>query len=205
MATDRILENLAVENGLQWKFSEGFAPLWLRGNWDNPGGVRLILLLAEPSTPDPGETFSTKPESWFRAAVRGPDTLPPFGLEHQERGFQQKIEWFLQECGFDLDDHASVWSQIIVTNTFWLRLPDKFQQAPRTVEDYFIKQYLTPILHQLPNAIVIGAGGKAHRRLRKTGVSFINVGALAPPGCYQPKIMAQHKEVANKIRLDLFA
>ena len=52
------------------------ATLYLKGNWEQPERVKLVLMLAEPGR--------------------------PFGTEHQNRGFQRRIEWFLGECGFDL-------------------------------------------------------------------------------------------------------
>ncbi len=204
MANDLTLKQLAVDGGLRWDFSEGYAPLWLRGNWREPHKVRLVLLLAEPSSPDFGESFSTDAETWFSQIALPPEDCPPFGTIRQNRAFQKKFEWFLGNCGFDLSQHQNVWSEVIVTNTFWLRLPDKFQQAPQAVEDYFLQTYLRPILLQLPNAKIVGAGGKAHRRLSKSGIPFIPIGALAPPGCYQKKVVALHEEVASSLRAVFF-
>ena len=48
MATDTRLRRLAEIGGLRWDFEAGYAPLYLKGNWEQPEQVRLVLMLAEP-------------------------------------------------------------------------------------------------------------------------------------------------------------
>ena len=208
MATDSRLRHLAVAGGLRWDFDAGYAPLYLKGNWEQPERVKLVLMLAEPGGPDEYESFSTNPDDWFREAVLSPAHCKPFGTERQDRVFQQRIEWFLSECGFDLSESHQVWSQIVISNTFWLRVAGRqgrdrqawASSAPKEAERYFIEQYLAPMLRCFPRADIVGAGGKAHARLAKTGVQWVKIGALAPPGCNQRRVRARQAEIAAKLR-----
>lgn len=208
MATDAQLRRLAIDGGLRWDFESGYAPLYLKGNWEQPERVKLVLMLAEPGRPDEYESFSEDPDEWFRQAVLSPAQCKPFGTERQDRVFQQRIEWFLEECGFELGRSQDVWSQIVISNTFWLRVSgrdgnsrqDWASAAPKDAERYFIERYLDPILRCFSRADIIGAGGKAHARLAKTGVRWTRIGALAPPGCNQRRVREGQARVAAEFR-----
>ena len=208
MATDARLRQLSTAGGLRWDFEAGYAPLYLKGNWEEPERVRLVLMLAEPGRPDDDESFSTTPDEWFRQAVLAPAQCKPFGTERQDRVFQRRIEWFLRECGFDLGQSREVWSEIIISNTFWLRVAGRegtggqawASAAPKEAETYFIKQYLGPMLRCFPTAQIVGAGGKAHARLAKSGVRWTKIGALAPPGCNLRHVRERQAEVAAELR-----
>ena len=208
MATDTRLRRLAGKGGLRWDFKKGYAPSYLKGNWEQPERVKLVLMLAEPGRPDPNKSFSKNPDEWFRQAVLSPSQCKPFGTEHQDRVFQQRIEWFLGECGFDLGKSREVWSQIVISNTFWLRVAgrrssgrqDWASAAPSEAETYFIERYLCAILGCFRNADIVGAGGKAHNRLARTEIRCIPMGALSPPGCWQPDVIAGQKKVAARLR-----
>ena len=208
MATDIRLRRLAEDGGLRWDFKAGYAPLYLKGNWEQPERVKLVLMLAEPGRPDDDESFSAIPEEWFHQAVLSPAQCKPFGTERQNRLFQQRIEWFLDECGFDLGNSHEVWSQVIVSNTFWLRVAGRqgsdrqawATAAPKEAERYFIEQYLGPMLRCIAGADIVGAGGKAHARLAKTGVRWTKIGALAPLGCNQRRVRERQIQVAADLR-----
>ena len=208
MATDSRLRRLAEEGGLRWDFEAGYAPLYLKGNWEQPERVKLVLMLAEPGRPDRNESFSTAPEEWFRQVVHSPSQCSPFGTEHQNRGFQRRIEWFLGKCGFDLSRSREVWSQIVISNTFWLRVAGRrggdrqawASAAPKEAEAYFIEQYLSPMLTFFRNADIVGAGGKSHARLARTGIRWTAIGALAPPGCYRVHVREHQSMVAARLR-----
>jgi hypothetical protein len=156
--------------------------------------------MAEPGKPDSNEVYSTDNEEWFAQAVHGPDRAAPFGTTHQGRTFKQRLEWFLRECGFDLKNHVSTYSQIVISNTFWLTLPELFEDPPKELKDYFLHTYLRPMLSCFTNATIVGAGGKAHKRLKYINVSYEKIGALSPAGCNQFKIVERQKAVARKIR-----
>ena len=208
MATDNRLRRLAEAGGLRWDFEAGYAPLYLKGNWEQPERVKLVVMLAEPGRPDRNKSFSTNPNEWFRQAVLSPLQCRPFGTEHQNRGFQRQIEWFLGECGFDLSKSSEVWSQIVISNTFWLRVAGRrgsdrqawASTAPKEAETYFIERYLGPILTCFRNADIVGAGRKAKRRLAKTGIRWTEIGALAPPGCYRVHVRERQSMVAARLR-----
>ena len=208
MATDNELRRLAERGGLRWDFHAGYAPLYLKGNWEQPSNVKLVLMLAEPGRPDDNERFSTDPDKWIRQAVLSPAQCAPFRTEHQDRSFQHRIEWFLDACGFDLHNSHRTWSRIVISNTFWLRVASRqgsarqawASQAPRQAEAYFIERYLGPMLRCFPHAAIVGAGKKAHSRLSRTGVRWIRIGALAPPGCNFPHVRERQRQVAAKLR-----
>ena len=208
IATDVRLRKLAEDGGLRWDFDAGYAPLYLKGNWERAERVKLVLMLAELGRPDPSECFSTNPDEWFRQAVLSPSQCRPLGTEHQDRSFQRRIEWFLGECGLDLSKSAEVWSQIVISNTFWLRVAGRrgndgqawASAAPREAETYFIERYLVRILKHFPKADIVGAGDKANSRLAKTGVRWIRMGALAPPGCNFTHVRERQLEVAKWLR-----
>ena len=48
MATDTRLRQLAEDGGLRWDFEAGYAPLYLKGNWEQPERVKLVLMLVVP-------------------------------------------------------------------------------------------------------------------------------------------------------------
>ena len=75
MPTDAKLRRLAIDGGLRWDFEAGYAPLYLKGNWEQPERVKLVLMLAEPGRPDEYESFSEEPDEWFRQAVLSPRAL----------------------------------------------------------------------------------------------------------------------------------
>ncbi len=211
MATDTQLRQLAEEGGLRWDFEAGYAPLYLKGNWEQPERVKLVLMLAEPGRPDRNKSFSTNPNEWFRQAVLSPSQCRPFGTEHQNRQFQRRIEWFLGECGFDLRQSREIWPQIVISNTFWLRVTGRrgndrqawASAAPKEAERYFIERYLGPLLRCFPKANIVGAGNKANSRLAKTGVRWTAIGALAPPGCNHVHVRDRQSQVAEELRRKL--
>jgi hypothetical protein len=203
MAEDHELKRLAEDAGFTWDFSLGFAPRWFRGDWQYPEKVRLVLLMAEPSTPNRGEFYSTDGEEWFEKVVTRPSD--GFWAINQERTFKKRLKWFVQECGFDLNDHISTWSQVVMSNTFWLTLPEKekFRRPPRELERYFLNTYLRPMLLSFTNATIVGAGDKADKRLNFIKVSHESIGALSPPGCNFPAVIARQRVIANQIRNSL--
>lgn len=201
MVREPELNRLANSAGLPWDFDKGYAPRWLTGNWEYPEAVELVIFLAEPSTPVTAESYSTDPEIWFDQAVRGRLRGEPFGTVNQNRQFQKRLEWFLAECGYDLSDHVSVWSKIVITNAFWLTLNEKFDRhAGDLIESYFNKNILRPMVLEFSNATIVSAGGKAKRRLQAAGVSFTEMGALAPPGCNFPAVRERQVAIAKRIR-----
>ena len=201
MATDTRLRRLARKGGLRWDFKKGYAPLYLKGNWEQPERVKLVLLMAEPGRPDPNKSFSKNPDEWFRQAVLSPSQCKPFGTEHQGRVFRQRIEWFLGECGFDLGKSREVWSQIVISNTFWLRVAEWDSAAPKEAERYFIERYLGPILGCFRTAAIIGAGEMAKKRLKRTsGIKWTGMGALSPAGCNREHVRERQSQVAAGLR-----
>lgn len=201
MVREPELQTLATAAGLQWDFEKGYAPRWFTGNWEHPEDVELVIFLAEPSTPVPGERYSTEPEIWFDQAVRGRLRGEPFGTVNQNRQFQKRLEWFLAECGYDLSDHVSVWGKIVITNAFWLTLNHMFDaHAGKVLETYFAHNILRPIVAEFKYATIVSAGGKSKRRLNSAGVSFIEMGALAPPGCNQKAVRESQIALARHIR-----
>lgn len=108
MADDPDLRGSVERNGMISDFSRGYAPRGLTGNWKRPEAVELVLLLAEPSTPEPRERYDPDPDGWFRKAVKTAERGEPFGSVDQHRPFQKRLEWLLEECGYALRDQRAV-------------------------------------------------------------------------------------------------
>lgn len=197
MPGDAELRRIVIENNMTWNFTSGYAPRTFTGNWRTPEEVRMVLIMAEPSTPYSGESYSEDPETWFQQAVLDQPTI---SVINSTKPHSSRSGWFLHQCGFDPANAQETWQKVVQFNSLWLTIDTPLGKAPEAVTDYFGRVYLSPILRFFPNATIVAAGGKAISRVHSTKIEFVEMGALSPPGCFHTKVISRQMAVAQQVK-----
>lgn len=159
-----------------WYPEHGHIPRGFLGATGCLSDVKVVLVFAEPGRPHSDEQYDPS---------QPPGLLLESGLQHVHRSFRdgtdvfhRNVRWFLSELFPDLgfDDqlrHA------------WLtegRLCSITEEISNVKDPRCAKHYLRQQLEMLPDATVVGFGGKAHYYLQKAGVEHEKAYALSPPG-----------------------
>ncbi|WP_188262715.1 hypothetical protein [Azospirillum tabaci] len=182
----------------------GYVPRGSLGATGTLEEVRLVLVIAEPSPPDPGETYAgTGDEILAQTFAKAYDSYgnpssPDHSVHHRNVRFVMSQVW--GDIPFD-GQLRRTW----ITQSYLCSLPsvtgDTTLGAQRTcAHDYLAKQ-----LALFPNRVVIALGRKAERRLGLINCSPIAANAVGKPEGVKPRARESWIAAAAQARRALAA
>lgn len=159
-----------------WGPREGHVPRGFVGATGSLEDVEVIMVFSEPGVPyrydslDPALT----PTEFLAEGVRRTHRAFREGTDL----FHRNVRWFMNELFPDLsfDDQL---------DRVWLtegRLCSIANEIGSTTDHLCAKDYLAKQIEMMPNATVVGFGGKAQKYLQRLGGEFLTAYAMAPPG-----------------------
>ena len=181
-----------------WSPVDGHIPRGPTGAFGSIGDVKVVLVFAEPGHPHVSESYDSadSPEQMLRQTSQ----YAFHCLSHGKDLFHRNIRWFLSEIfpGQKLEDQLK---------RVWLtegRLCSIENEIGNINDMTCAGTFLKGQLDLLPNAVIVGCGGKAQRYLRKLGVAHLSVFAFAPPGANfkraRPSWEAAIAEIKERLR-----
>ena len=159
-----------------WNPQHGHIPRGFLGATGELFDVEVVMVFAEPGHPHDDETYDPN---------HSPARMLESGLRHvydcyknRTDLFHRNVRWFLSRLypGLSFDEqlrHA------------WLtegRLCSIENEIGGTTDPLCARHYLARQLEMMPNATVVGFGGKAQRYLKRLRAEYMAAFALAPPG-----------------------
>lgn len=159
---------------MRWDPAAGHVPRGFFGATAGVSNVELVLVVAEPGDPMPGESHT------------GLDSAYEYAMDAFRRGrtlFHQNVRYILDRCwpGMSFDDQLKrVW----MTESILCSASFEGGRVGSAIARACGSRFLRPQLTLMPHAVVAALGGKARERLRLAGISdFIEAASVAPPGC----------------------
>jgi len=160
--------------------------------------VVVVMVFAEPGHPHPheGEVY---PESGGEATMLA-------ALEHADRCHRETSTQFHKNVRAFLDMALPDMTFDEQLKRAWLtegRLCSIEDEIGDARDGTCAEVHLARQLDLLPNAVVLGFGGKAKRYLKRLGVDHLECWALAPPGCNRKEARKSWEVAAAEIRRQL--
>jgi hypothetical protein len=191
---DSVFKQLCLSHGLLWE-DVGNEP---RGyNGPPPEDVQVLYVSAEPGPVTPTERLNLIP------AITNAPWLDGFDLNLQEHYWRKNLE-VICESIWPTDTVANMDTHLGGMQSFWVSLPEgaTTKAIPRPALDYWRQHYAHRLFGLFPDAVVLAAGLKAQKRLKRLEIDFIGCGAVTKPGCNFKKVK-ESWPVAGKAISDL--
>jgi hypothetical protein len=182
---------------MRWSPYNGHVPRGFCGCTGSCEEVRLVLIVAEPGDPHPGEIHSVK---------AGPEELLEETFSYSYRcyregkdKFHRNVRHILNLCwpnlSFD-EQMRKTW----ITESVLCSASRECGTVPCQVWRECTRRYLFPQISLFRRAIVAALGSKA--RARTVGIPGVcSVGAAAPPGCNHWRARESWEELAGSVKL----
>lgn len=171
-----------------WAPKRGYMPRGFIGATGALEDVELVLVFAEPGTPDARTTFSDglTPVDALRATVADTAEWRDGAFDSAaDKGeqFHRNLIWFLGQC-LPGASPAEVARKVWQTEARLCSIPTKLGTADSSLcaPEYLAKQYAL-----LSHATWIALGSKAQGAMRRLGLPHIEAYAFGRPGCNFPK------------------
>ena len=179
-----------VCKSMRWDPMNGHIPRGFVGAMGALSDVEVILVVAEPGDPQPGD-HQTMEEAVTHAY---------YSYKSGTGVFHQKARAFLELCwpGLPFDEQMKrVW----ITESVLCSADRTTGPVPVAVENECGIRFLKKQLDLFPNALVVALGGKAQKRLARMGVqAFERAHAFGLPGCNQKEALASWVRVSQLLR-----
>ena len=171
---------------MRWNPDIGHVPRGFFGACGDLAEVELVLVVAEPGDPHPGESHSGLDSAYDYAGMVLRAERDPF-----HRNQRKIFEMCWANSTFE-QQMRKVW----LTESVLCSAIEEGAGVPRPVSRACGNHYLLAQLQLFPNALVVACGNKARDRLNDLGVSdFMPVWAVAPPGSNNRAAYESWKEI----------
>ena len=178
--------------------ASGHIPRGYTGGFGDVADIRLVVCVAEPGNPKPGESYveNMSAELLVDDIVTGVADAYSKGAA----AFHRNIRFILDCCwpNLSLDEQLKrTW----ITETTLCSAPVSTGQILQKVEQECIKRYLKPQLHLLPEAFILALGRKADTRLRRENIlPHFTAWAAGMPGGGKDEAKSSWKEAGQKFQ-----
>jgi hypothetical protein len=160
--------------GMRWQPDAGYVPRGFYGATGDLSDVELILVVAEPGDPHPGETHSglssASPYEYAGKVLRA-------GRDKFHKNLKEIFELCWPVTSLE-ERMRKVW----ITESVLCSAHEEGGRVPQRSCLACGRRYLAPQLKLFPNALLVACGKKAQERLVMLHVrDFLTVSAVAPP------------------------
>ena len=175
-----------------WDPPHGHVPRGFTGALRRLEDIDLVLVVAEPGDPLPGESHPSKggPQA-IMADVAGyayEQIAKPTNL------FHRNLRKILDSCwpGMPLiHQMARTW----LAESYLCSARTEGGAVPAVSARVCARDYLKPQVELLHDRAIVACGAKAQHRMGLTGVGFLSVGSVAPPGCNLQRVRQSWKKI----------
>jgi hypothetical protein len=171
---------------MRWRPKDGHVPRGFLGAYGDISEVELILVVAEPGDPQPGERHT------------GIESAEAIAAECFGTGrdlFHRNVRRILELC-WPGSDFQTQMRKVWITESVLCSALLEGGSVKRITERECGTRYLLPQLALLSNALVVALGSKAQSRLAKLGVSnVLPAYSVAPPGCNRREALESWKQI----------
>lgn len=163
---------------MRWDPTEGHVPRGFYGATGELFEVELVLIVAEPGDPHPGETHSGIPTAYTYAGKC---------LREGRDLFHRNIRHILSLCWPEASLELQL-RRMWLTESVLCSAKSEGAHVPAASARACGKRYLLRQLELFPSAMVVACGRKAQHRLQMLNFgNFLCVGSVAPPEGNKPR------------------
>ena len=162
-----------------WNPAAGLIPRGFIGGFGRLEDIELVLLVAEPGNPQPGESHVITGN-----AREDLQKICAYVYQHYENGtdlFHRNIRYILNICWPGLDLYQQL-KKTWVTETYLCSAPVETGPVRRASERVCAATYLDPELRLLEGRTIVALGGKSQRRSKGLPHCSTDAASVAPPG-----------------------
>lgn len=176
--------------GMCWSPASGHVPRGFCGATGSLREVKLVLVVAEPGDPHPGERHNGLDSAlaYTESALRDGTDL-----------FHRNVRALIDLC-FPGQEVTEQLRQTWITESVLCSASTEGGNVPAVSWRACGATFLRPQLSLFPGAVKVALGSKARDRMSALGLDFIATGAVAPPGCNRREAKANWNEIAAKVR-----
>jgi hypothetical protein len=175
---------------MRWRPVEGHVPRGFLGATGDLEEVELVLVFAEPGDPMPGEIHSGMDTAYAAA---------DYFFRTPRDAFHRNVRKVLDQCWPELSFDQQL-RKVWMTDSVLCSAPVECGPVSRGAESACGKNYLKAQLALFPNALVVALGNKAQDRLKRLGIGYLAVYAVAPPGCNHRKAAASWEKIPYMLK-----
>ena len=175
---------------MRWDPPNAHIPRGFVGASGSLSEVEVILVVAEPGDPSPGDHCNM--DEAIRHAY--------WAFESGNGTFHQKARLFFNLCWPGLAFEQQM-KRVWVTESVLCSALQTTGPVPSQIENECANRYLRKQLEMFPKAIVVALGSKAQKRLQRIGISnFETAFAFGKPGCNQKGALPSWQRVGEIVR-----
>lgn len=179
-------------HSMRWCPEQGHVPRGFYGATGELSEVKLIMVLAEPGDPKPGESHEDEMDSVLACAGS-------YYREMKSQGHRNMMA--ILQAAFPGDDFDAIFRKVWITESVLCSAPQTTGPIDRAIERACADRFLARQLDLFPQALVAAMGGKAQNRLRRViQREVIPCGAVYPPGCNHPSARSSWEELVRMVR-----
>lgn len=172
--------------GMRWEPQGGHIPRGFLGATGRLEEVELVMVLAEPGDPSPGD-HTTLEEALAHAR---------WAFREGTGQFHVNARYLLDRCWPGLSFEAQL-RRVWITESVLCSAEVSTGPVPKTAEQACGNRFLRQQLAALPGALVVAFGTKAANRLRRLGIPAVEQAfALGKPGCFQARARPSWDRIA---------
>jgi hypothetical protein len=180
---------------MRWIPQAGHVPRDFCGATGELRDVRLVLVVAEPGDPHPGEAYEPTSPAELLASV----CQHAYGaFAHGTDLFHRNIRGILNDCWPSLTFDEQL-RRTWITESVLCSATKECGPVRSRVYRACASTYLGRQLALLPDAVVAALGAKARDRMKHLGRPYIRAGAVAPSGCHQPRVRQSWKAISAAV------
>jgi hypothetical protein len=179
---------------MRWAPQAGHVPRGFVGAVGELSEVELVMVVAEPGNPQPGEVYdnSLSPRQLIESVCE-------FVYGCFERGqdlFHRNIREVLDLCWPGLPFESQM-RRVWITESVLCSAKSEGAHVAGAIANECVARYLARQVRFFRTATVAAFGGKAQRRLDHPGV--VKAHSVAPPGCNRSEARASWHAVAQRL------
>ncbi|MFH1811881.1 MAG: hypothetical protein ABIJ09_24295 [Pseudomonadota bacterium] len=178
-----------------WAPERGHVPRGFLGAFGDLEEVKLVLVVAEPGNPYPGDSHDTSggPTAMVERMSR-------IVLELYQRGhdlYHRNMSFILDGC-FPGESLVEQLRKVWITESYLCSAPVEGGAVPARACRECRRRFLERQIALLPGAVVATLGGKAAARTK--GLNTVAARAISPPGCNHKGSRESWLEVIRLVR-----
>jgi hypothetical protein len=186
----------ACEGVARWEPAAGFVPRGYLGALGSLDEVELVLVVAEPGDPLPGERYEgTAPAEFLDQCAETVYRI----FDRRRDLFHRNIRWILDLCFPDL-----VFSQQLrrtwITESYLCSAQREGGHVAVASSSKCAHDYLLPQLVLLKDRAIVALGKKAQLRVQALGIQFLPASAAAPPEGNKPRARESWTKIPQYLR-----
>ena len=181
---------------MRWNPAVGHIPRGFCGGVGQLAKIELVLIVAEPGDPYPGEAYNGESaKELLDASCRHTYKCFESGTDLFHRNLRRILDLCWPQVTF-AEQMRRTW----ITESTLCSADRECGPVQRAVTHCCVDRYLAKQLSLMPDAAIVTLGGKAKSRISNLGTAFLRASAAAPPGCNFADAIPSWNRVAVEVR-----